>query len=793
MKAQQLSQLCINGSQSVYDFVSKRRYGGAQEIAVEHIERVDDNEFKFKLSRTIFDLDSITFLFSDGERRYFENDEISIMVYDQDQRFVIIKTNTDVAKLIDETQARPNAWTLVFDLKFLIKRVIEWYDKNGNDLIFTQGRSASRLTFDPSVIFDNAKPSKEQMAAISLSFNAPLSYIWGAPGTGKTRFVLSYALLTYIKHDAKALILAPTNLALEQIFRGVIDVVEQAGIDKRQLLRIGTPTKGFATDHGQVCEDKGLDVKLAQLDRQIGILESIQKIDQLDQSGLEAMLSVLETLDVKQKLVRKTTVHLSQLKHQANTNKKSWETTRTSIKSHERMLAKTASKSPKHRALSESLQTLVTRQTQQVTRLKGSQQTIDQLERDLSALKKIVQKEESSLQTMADKSGVKEDDLSLQNIRACKQDSLNKRARLFSMAQEYEQFAEHEMGAKLKQYQSDRTTLESHSTKARLITANVIGMTLDSFIARTKEKPLSVDHVFIDEASYASAVKVLPAFITKGPITMLGDHKQLQPVCELNRDDIIKQEANNGALAWDLSAIHCESLWRAESLNDALYDYQNHVPPVFDKLQKRALTSSFRFGKKLARVLDSYVYTEEGFHSALDSDTKLSVFNVKNKPYFGEREIRREQAIAHREPVIGKRANMGEAQCVAKILQKGLIEGHDFAVLTPYRDQVSLIDKLVPELLDSDRLLTVHKSQGREWHTVIYSVCDIGNGAAPWFTDSNNAMSGGLSNVNTAVSRAKQHLIIVCDCDAWEVKKTQLISGLIQARSQRYQYQDSPR
>jgi len=68
-------------------------------------------------------------------------------------------------------------------------------------------------------------------------------------------------------------------------------------------------------------------------------------------------------------------------------------------------------------------------------------------------------------------------------------------------------------------------------------------------------------------------------------------------------------------------------------------------------------------------------------------------------------------------------------------------------------------------------------------------VCDIGNGLMPWFTDSTNKISGGLANVNTAVSRAKQHLIIVCDADAWQHKQDQLISGLIEVRSKRYQYQ----
>jgi hypothetical protein len=776
MQAKQLSELCIQGSQRVYDFVSKRPYGGAQEIAVDQIEHIEEQEFKFKLSRTIFDLDSITFLLADGERRYFENDEISIVVYDQEQRFVIVKTSLEVVELINSTMAHPNAWKLVFDLKFLIKRVIEWYEKNGNDLLFLKGRSRSHLSFDQSLIFADAQPSDEQMEAINLCFNAPLSYIWGAPGTGKTRFVLSYALLTYIKHDAKALILAPTNLALEQIFRGIIDVIERAKIDKRQLLRLGTPSKSFATEHGQVCEDKGLDVKLAQLHRQIDILESISTIDQLNKPNLEAMLVQLAWLDKRQKLVHFTDSTLTKLTAKISSDEKNLQAVDNSIKAHQNALDKSDDKSTKTLALLQSLQKLTVRKQQITDNMSGNQKRLISMDNDVRGLREIVRKKQTTLQNLADKVGVKDLDLSLPSVIKLQQDSVDKRARLFSMAQEYEQFAEHQMGEKLDQYKSDCATLKAYSTDARLISANVIGMTLDSFMARTKDKPIDVDHVFIDEAGYASLVKTLPAFVTPGPITLLGDHKQLPPVSELGRDTILKTADNNTAFVWDLSAIHCESVWMSETTETAVDDYRQQRAPDFKNVQKSALTTSFRFGKKLASVLDQYVYNEEGFHSALDHDTKLSIFNVQNQ--------RRVDNADN-----GRRANMSEALCVIKIIEQGIVENDDFAVLTPYRDQVSLIARLKPELIDHDRLLTVHKSQGREWHTVIYSVCDIGNGAAPWFTDSTNSLSGGLSNVNTAVSRAKQHLIIVCDSNAWEAQTNQLISGLISARSKRYQYQ----
>ena len=776
MNASELKQICIEGSTRLYEHVSKRRNGGAQEIAVADIEIVDTHEFKLKLSRTIFDLDSIRFVYTDIERRYLESDELSIAVYDHEQRFVIVKTSSEVADLLKESIEHPDNWILTFDLKFLIKRVIEWYEAHGDGLRFLNGRKSSALNFDTSLVFSDAQPSEEQARAIDACFNQPLSYIWGAPGTGKTRFVLSYALLNYLNNDSKVLVLAPTNLALEQIFRGIVGVLQRAKIDRRKLLRLGTPTKAFAKDYGEICEDKGLDVKLAQLNRQIEILESIQMIDQRDGPTLLEMIRELQWLDKRQKLVRISDAKLAKLQAEIDSASDTQSALSNSIKAHMKALDASITNPVKHATIEESQAKLIAKLQQSKHKLDDNLTRYKSIDGDVSSLRKIVNKRLNKVQSLARKCGLEDTELSLSNIQSLEQEALSSRARLFSMAQEYEQFAESEMADKLKHYKSDAITLKSYTSEARLYSAGVVGMTLDSYIARSKDKPIDADHIFIDEAGYASAIKTLTAFASDVPITFLGDHKQLPPVCEMARDEILKADADNAVLMWDLSAIFCESIWCSNSFASVVENYKDQRSPVFNELKRRALTKSYRFGKKLASVLHQHVYIEEGFCSGLEHDTQISVFNVDNRAFVGEGDF-------------GRRANTAEANCVIKILDSGILENDDFAILTPYRDQVSLLAKLKPELAEQGRLLTVHKSQGREWHTVIYNVCDIGNGAHPWFTDSRNDLSSGLSNVNTAVSRAKKHLIIVCDSKAWQAKDSQLISGLIDARTRRYQYQ----
>ena len=75
-----------------------------------------------------------------------------------------------------------------------------------------------------------------------------------------------------------------------------------------------------------------------------------------------------------------------------------------------------------------------------------------------------------------------------------------------------------------------------------------------------------------------------------------------------------------------------------------------------------------------------------------------------------------------------------------------------------------------------DNVVTVHQSQGREWDNVFLSVTDTTD---KFFTNSLSSVSDGKKVINTAVSRAKKNLIIVCDYKYWIAQKSQLIGKLL--------------
>ena len=125
----------------------------------------------------------------------------------------------------------------------MINNLIDWYDKNALELSFSNTL--------PSIVnpkFDNlfdTKLNENQLDAVNAIFENTYSYIWGPPGTGKTKAVLSSAVINYINNDKKVLIVAPTNVALEQILLGLLDNTEKLGISSEKVLRIGIPSKDF--------------------------------------------------------------------------------------------------------------------------------------------------------------------------------------------------------------------------------------------------------------------------------------------------------------------------------------------------------------------------------------------------------------------------------------------------------------------------------------------------------------------------------------------------------------------
>ncbi len=302
--------------------------------------------------------------------------------------------------------------------------------------------------------------------------------------------------------------------------------------------------------------------------------------------------------------------------------------------------------------------------------------------------------------------------------------------------------------------------------RADPLSSLIVACTPQTYMARfspngcTGDKPpLDVEHIFVDEAGYCNCMMSLALLANGVPVTFLGDHKQLPPVCTVDEEDLRRYISRGGFMRygflWSQSALFTESilLGTAESVSK---DFTVLADPVFEETRRADLTDSHRFGYNLGEVLDRYVYTN-GVRGLGKDPLEIICIDAVCGPR-------------------DRRVNRPEAEAVRAYLARASEE--DYCILSPYRTQIDTLREAMPR--EEQRILTVHKSQGREWDTVILSVQD-GNGCrrdVPLrFTSSLSDV--GLKVINTAVSRAKKRLVIVCDRGFWLNRKDELICGLI--------------
>ena len=122
------------------------------------------------------------------------------------------------------------------------------------------------------------------------------------------------------------------------------------------------------------------------------------------------------------------------------------------------------------------------------------------------------------------------------------------------------------------------------------------------------------------------------------------------------------------------------------------------------------------------------------------------------------------------------RTNLGECAAIQRFLSTHPNE--NLAIHTPYRNQRALLAGTAKNSSYPQEVsLTVHRAQGREWDTVLFSVVDT---TGKFFTTTLNPQNCGTQIINTAVSRAKNRLILVCDCNDWGDQPKKLIGQLLQ-------------
>ncbi|PAF45052.1 AAA domain-containing protein [Helicobacter sp. 11S02596-1] len=287
--------------------------------------------------------------------------------------------------------------------------------------------------------------------------------------------------------------------------------------------------------------------------------------------------------------------------------------------------------------------------------------------------------------------------------------------------------------------------------KDRLKEALVVGMTMDGFIRKYKSLEVKFDHIFLDECAFTPLIKACALCVDNTPLTFLGDHKQLSPICEMPQKDIAQND-NFYANLWNLSALNLEELFKSTDFErkNPLFSKSQYQDVAFENICVAKLTKTHRYGDNLASILDKHIY-KNGLRGVVG---QTELFYVDSK---------REQGDSDH-------ISLNEAKNALNLVRA--FWGSDYAVLTPFvKQRRQMIELGIPR----DKVWTIHSSQGQEFDTVIFSpVC-----LHYHLTNSQNIRA--LHALNVAISRIKKRLVIVCDYDFWKLQNGQFIKHILES------------
>ena len=262
----------VRSAKMYLDYLTAHRDAGAGIVRyrVRSIQRsLLDGEMILFVDREIRLVDEIAIRVG---AELFEHDpeEGEFYIQGHEKKSLTIYPSPELAEKLDTAFQNREKVYLESDIKFLVLRVMRWYERYGQLVALPKRRPVYALDpQNPIMLSDN------QYECASMAVSSPLTYIWGAPGTGKTKHVLASCVFSCMKAGRKALLVAPTNNALEQSLSGVLQALTQSGQinPSGRILRLGAPGNLFRESWPDICESGALQWWKSNLQDQMSNLE----------------------------------------------------------------------------------------------------------------------------------------------------------------------------------------------------------------------------------------------------------------------------------------------------------------------------------------------------------------------------------------------------------------------------------------------------------------------------------------------------------------------------------------
>lgn len=576
--------------------------------------------------------------------------------------------------------------------------------------------------------------NNEQKQSVLKALNNEVLYIWGPPGTGKTK-TLGVLIRALFDENKKVLICSNTNQAVDQVLLKLCTELTEShqALQDGNIIRIGTiihdelklKWSEYITIDG-IIKKKSSDLteKKIRLSHQISDLNKTAR-------DLEDIIEAFDRVKVLGKEIEKVNSVISNGTQNLKTIESKIQNTeskiKTSLEEHEtflnagmlkRVILKSEERIVRERTELEAQKKDLTNKSFELKRsLNDAPQTLEKLKVEMAEISNLISNQQK---TKVEKE--------LKQIQKNKKECMDQLTTINKQLEEIE--------------------------KSVVEEAKIIGATVTKAFVSSNQFP-QFDVVIVDEASMVMAPAL---FYTAGfadeKVIISGDFRQLSPIVPTEEQDTF------AAIGRDI------------------FEYAGITEAVSSKKSANRLVmlnKQYRMHGSICNMISEPMYEGElitaSNHTAATAipslfENPLTIVDTSSVwPFAIKDNFKSRYNLMHAMAIRNLCFFLDEKNYLGEINKLG--------VCTPYTAQAKLIKKILSshQLENKVSAGTVHRFQGDEKETIILDISDSwGEKNVGIFLQADRPDEAGAKLFNVAVSRAQRHLIVFANLTFLEDK-----------------------
>jgi hypothetical protein len=572
--------------------------------------------------------------------------------------------------------------------------------------------------------------NERQQAAVGMALENKISYIWGPPGTGKTRSLGELVKILF-EQEKRVLICSNTNQAVDQVLLKLCETMgtSHPAIEDGRIVRIGRVANErlahdwspYVTVSGIIDrKSKALRERLREIEAQVRPLR--EKVSRID-----GALEYFDELEAAKRGKQKRTDEIEALQKRLDLLYREAKNLPERLSALDTEFGNLKDAGLLRRAFMRSEETILRDRQRVAEQLMRNQKAVESAERENSYAREEIRKVENRIAELQKKIPAGTDNR--KKLETEKAELENKLQPLLG-----------EIAAINKKLADMEATIVQE--------ARIIGATVTKTYLSPKQFT-GFDTVIIDEASMV----MLPALysvagLASNRVVVSGDFRQLPPIVQTDQRELFE------AIGVDV--------FKATGITDAVENGES--PPEVVMLNRQ-----YRMQKPICDLISSAMYQgrleshrDDLFprgHPPSPFDQTLTVIDTSRIWPFVNRDA------------FGKRYNLMHALAIRNLClhlcERGFVSGPgDVGVATPYSAQAMILRRILKGS-GLERIIsagTVHRYQGDEKHLMILDIPDsLGEPKVGIFLEADNPQDPGASLFTVGISRAKDYLVVLAN------------------------------